>query len=130
MRWVQQYDIPWLGTLDFISIKIGMSHANSNNRDDMCYQNPSYVALCICVIVRMFVCVYIFVYLYMCVCMRMYEYVLALARVCVCILVHKRMFYIRTNLRMLQHSNVECNIQMFVLCNKMMYFGDFVVLAA
>ena len=86
MRWVKQYDIPWLGTLDFISIKIGMSHANSNNRDDMCYQNPSYVALCICVIVRMFVCVYIFVYLYMCVCMRMYEYVLALARTCVCIL--------------------------------------------
>ena len=45
-------------------------------------------------------------------------------------LVHKRMFYIRTNLRMLQHSNVECNIRMFVLRNKMMYFGDFVVLAA
>ena len=29
---------------------------------------------------------------------------------------------------MLQHSNVECNIRMFILCNKMMYFGDFVVL--
>ena len=40
------------------------------------------------------------------------------------------MFYIRTNLRMLQHSNVECNIRMFILCKKMMYFGDFVVLAA
>ena len=48
----------------------------------------------------------------------------------VSLIVHKRMFYIRTNLRMLQHSNVECNIRMFVLCNKMMYFGDFVVLAA
>ena len=46
------------------------------------------------------------------------------------ILVHKRMFYIRTNLRMLQHSNVECNIRMLILCNKMMYFGDFVVLVA
>ena len=45
-------------------------------------------------------------------------------------LVHKRMFYNRTNLRMLQHSNVECNIRMFILPNKMMYFGDFVVLAA
>ena len=44
------------------------------------------------------------------------------------VLVHKQMFYIRTNLRMLQHSNVEYNIQMFILCNKMMYFGDFVVL--
>ena len=29
---------------------------------------------------------------------------------------------------MLQHSNVECNIRMFILCNKIMYFGDFVVL--
>ena len=38
------------------------------------------------------------------------------------------MFYIRMNLRMLQHSNVECNIQMFILCNNMVYFGDFVVL--
>ena len=38
--------------------------------------------------------------------------------------VHKRMFYIRTNLRMLQHSNIECNIQMFILYNKMMHFGD------
>ena len=46
----------------------------------------------------------------------------------VLILVHKRMFYIRMNLRMLQHSNVECNIRMLILCNKMMYFGDFVVL--
>ena len=45
-------------------------------------------------------------------------------------LVHKRMFYIRTNLRMLQHSNVECNIRMLILCNKMMYFGDFVVFVA
>ena len=45
-------------------------------------------------------------------------------------LVHKRMFYIRTNLRMLQHSNVECNIRMLILCNKMMYFDDFVVLVA
>ena len=45
-------------------------------------------------------------------------------------IVHKRMFYIRTNLRMLQHLNVECNIRMLTLCNKMMYFGDFVVLAA
>ena len=44
------------------------------------------------------------------------------------ILVHKRMFYIRTNPRMLQHSNVKCNIQMLILCSKMMYFGDFVVL--
>ena len=44
--------------------------------------------------------------------------------------VHKRMFYIRTNLRMLQHSNVECNIRMLILSNKMMYFGDFVVLVA
>ena len=26
--------------------------------------------------------------------------------------------------------NVECKIRMFILCNKMMYFGDFVVLAA
>ena len=25
-------------------------------------------------------------------------------------------------------SNVECNIRMVILCNKMMYFGDFVVL--
>ena len=25
-------------------------------------------------------------------------------------------------------SNVECNIQMFILRNVMMYFGDFVVL--
>ena len=33
-------------------------------------------------------------------------------------IVHKRMFYIRTNLRMLQHSNVECNIRMVILCNK------------
>ena len=39
-------------------------------------------------------------------------------------LVHKRMFYIRTNLRILQHSNIECNIQMFILYNKMMHFGD------
>ena len=46
------------------------------------------------------------------------------------ILVHKRMFYIRTNLRMLQHSNVECNIRMLIPCNKMMYFDDFVVLVA
>ena len=46
------------------------------------------------------------------------------------VVVHKRMFYIRANLRMLQHSKVECNIRMFVLCNKMMYFGDFVFLAA
>ena len=38
------------------------------------------------------------------------------------------MFYIRTNLRMLQHSNVKCNIRMLILCSKMMYFGDFVVL--
>ena len=51
-------------------------------------------------------------------------------KVCNLPLVHKRMFYIRVNLRMLQHSNVECNIRMFVLCNKMMYFGGFVVLAA
>ena len=43
-------------------------------------------------------------------------------------IVHKRMFYIRMNLRMLQHSNVKCNIRMLILCNKMMYFGDFVVL--
>ena len=42
--------------------------------------------------------------------------------------IQSHMFYIRTNLRMLQYSNVECNIQMFILCNKMMYFGDFVVL--
>ena len=48
----------------------------------------------------------------------------------VCILVHKQMFYIRMNLRMLQHSNVECNIRMFILCNSMVYFGDFVVLVA
>ena len=49
--------------------------------------------------------------------------------VSVCLsLVHKQMFYIRTNLRMLQHSNVEYNIRMFILRNKMMYFGDFVVL--
>ena len=27
-------------------------------------------------------------------------------------LVHKRMFYIRMNLRMLQHSNAKCNIRM------------------
>ena len=39
-------------------------------------------------------------------------------------LVHKQMFYIRTNLQMLQHSNVKCNIRMFILRNKMMYFGD------
>ena len=45
-------------------------------------------------------------------------------------LVHKQMFYIRMNLRMLQHSNVECNIRMFILCNSMVYFGDFVVLVA
>ena len=44
--------------------------------------------------------------------------------------VHRRMFYIRTNLRMLQHLNVEYNIQMLMLCNKMMYFGGFVVLVA
>ena len=37
-------------------------------------------------------------------------------------LVHKRMFYIRMNLRMLEHSNVDCNIRMLILCNKMMYF--------
>ena len=37
------------------------------------------------------------------------------------------MFYIQTNLRMLQHY-VECNIQMFILCIRMMYFGDLVVL--
>ena len=43
--------------------------------------------------------------------------------------VHKRIFYIRTNLRMLQYSNATCNIRM-ILCNKMMYFGDFVVLIA
>jgi len=43
-------------------------------------------------------------------------------------LVHKRMFYILMNLRMLQHSNVRWNIRMYILCNKMMYFGDFVVL--
>ena len=43
-------------------------------------------------------------------------------------LVHKRMLYIRTNLQMLQHLNVEYNIRMFILRNKMMYFGDFVVL--
>ena len=29
---------------------------------------------------------------------------------------------------MLEHSNVNCSIQMFILCNKMMYFGDFVIL--
>ena len=28
--------------------------------------------------------------------------------------VHKRMFYIRMNLRMLQHSNVKCNIRMLI----------------
>ena len=44
------------------------------------------------------------------------------------ILVHKRMFYSRMNLQMLQHSNVSCNISMFTLCTKMMYYGDFVVL--
>ena len=31
------------------------------------------------------------------------------------ILVHKQMVYIQMNLRMLQHSNVKCNIQMFIL---------------
>ena len=30
---------------------------------------------------------------------------------------------------MFQHSNVECNIQMFIQCNKMMYFGDFAALS-
>ena len=44
------------------------------------------------------------------------------------LLVHKRMFYIRMNLRMLEHLNVKCDIRMLILCNKMMYFGDFVVL--
>ena len=29
---------------------------------------------------------------------------------------------------MLQNSNVICYIRMYILCNKMMYFGDFVVL--
>ena len=74
----------------------------------------AHVCICECIVhVRaVYVCVCLFVQVY---CIRV---------------VHKQMFYIRTNLRMLQHSNVECNIRMFVLCNKMMYFGDFVVLAA
>ena len=38
-----------------------------------------------------------------------------------CMLVHKGMFYIRNNLRMLQYSNIECKIRMFILSNKMMY---------
>ena len=37
-------------------------------------------------------------------------------------------FYIQTNLRILQHSNVKCSFRMFILCSKMIYFGDFGVL--
>ena len=74
--------------------------------------------MCVCVL-------YMFVlYMHACVCVC----VLYICVQYVCVLVHKRMFYIRTNLRMLQHSNVECNIRMVILCNKMMYYGDFVVL--
>ena len=35
------------------------------------------------------------------------------------LLVHKQVFYIRINLLMLQHSNVKCNIQIFILCSKL-----------
>ena len=44
------------------------------------------------------------------------------------IVLHKRIFYIRTNLRMLQHLNVKCNISMFIVLSEMMYFDDCVVL--
>ena len=57
----------------------------------------SVVCVCVCVCV----CVYEHVNTYIHTHTYMYT------------VVHKRMFYIRTNLRMLQHSNVECNIRMF-----------------
>ena len=44
-------------------------------------------------------------------------------------LVHKGMLYIQTSLQILQHLNFKnFTFECFILCNKMMYFGDFVVL--
>ena len=63
----------------------------------------SFVQVCVCVRVRVCAWVCVYIYVYMCVLHK-----------CVCILVHKQMYWIRTNLQRFQSSNVIWNIRMLI----------------
>ena len=72
------------------------------------------VCVCVCSCIRVFVCAYVRHN----VCRSVH------ACVCICVLVHKQMYWIRTNLRRFQPSNVFCNIRMLIFHYIMEYFGN------
>ena len=85
--------------------------------------------------------IYIYIYIYVCSYVRTYMHtrntVCTIMHLCtirsyvasicsyVCTLLHKQIYWIRTNLQSFQPSNVKCNIRMSILCKMIMYFGNF-----